>query len=50
MSKLPFFYYYFLKTTGYSEELIDHIEDETISAFQRMMMALASVCMITQWE
>ena len=28
---------------GYGEELIDHIEDETISAFQRMMMRLASV-------
>lgn len=29
--------------SGYGEELIDHIEDETISAFQRMMMRLASV-------
>eukprot|EP00111_Clytia_hemisphaerica_P002677 TCONS_00007569-protein len=26
----------------YGEELIDHVEDETISAFQRMMMRLAS--------
>ena len=32
-----------LFSSGYGEELIDHIEDETISAFQKMMMKLASV-------